>query len=222
MKPSFWFMLVLVLGTACAQSSTTPDANPPIAWDICAMPDIEEREASERNWSWKDLQEVEIGSSSSEDLITRFGKPKSIRPWLTSNQEIACRYEYSDDKPVFWVFDDKVIGIEFSGYRLQSQTNPFALPVSISEAEASYGRPEIVSWSMLGSGYRTVVWRSKGILAEVVLVRNIDNSQIASIFFIPPMNEAEFKNSIWTERISSTRSTSDSVDGWSLNPFQWD
>jgi len=171
------------------------------------------------SWTWLDIT---VGVSTRQDVLAKFGKPESINHWSTEKIEGICRYRYLLDgkRVVFWLNQDKVIGIEFLTPTYQLQVSGQA--ARVNDAVTLYGYPDMVGWGRATS-YRTIIWMSKGVLAEVILVHETEKSLVSNIIYFSPMNETEFTNSVWAEFIRDMRpeSDSDSIDAWSENPFGW-
>lgn len=186
--------------------------------DNCNISNANQTIEDAQNWMWLNIS---ICNSTKQDLIATLGEPKSIRAWPgEGDQHLTDNYHYDlDDHPIFWIKGNKVVGIGFSASKSQFQTED--LPETVSEVKRLYGRPELVGWSIYGSVYRTVVWSSKGVLVEVRVDDDRDQSRISNIVYFSPMAEDEFINSPWSRFVLDSRPNSDYVDFLPQDPFDW-
>lgn len=219
MRTKILLILVVATGlsTACIPTRSARDSGVATS-DQCEHPvDVTVVREHEMTWKWEILDEIRSGALTTQELITEFGGPTSIRPWSRAkDQQLLCRYEYSDGL-AFWIVEDTVIGVEIISPKQQSISE---LPVTVMEAEKLYGNPDLVSWSTLGSGTRALVWFNKGTLANVALKQDVKHSLISALYFFEPMSESEFEHSVWAHSfLTNSRSNSDSIDAWPLNPF---
>lgn len=169
-------------------------------------------------WTWSGIT---VGITTEDELLAKLGEPSSITAW-PSNEPQACIYRYQDlnNHPTFWLADSKVVGACFSTY--DEQTRLDGQPATFNQAKELYGRAEIVGWTLsLGAGYRSVVWLRYGVLAEISY-RGKQN--IGTITYFMPMNEEEFRNSVWSTLVMETNPTTktDNVDTYPQDPFNWE
>lgn len=200
-------------------SQTTSRQETLMILDNCNTSDRNRAVQDTSNWTWLDIT---ICVSTKQDLIEVLGQPKIIRAWPVEGREkLTDNYHYEfDDYLIFWVATNKVIGIGFSSRNSQFlQTEN--LPKAINEAKEFYGRPELIGWSVYGSWYRSVVWPDRGVLAEVRIANDLDESRIVNIIYFTPMTKDEFTHSPWAKFFLTLRPESDNIEMLPQDPFNW-
>jgi hypothetical protein len=190
----------------------------------CKMPDETSVKSLPLTWDQVDLQGIEPRVSTVEDVLEKFGLPESVTPWRISEQQVVCHYRYLQGGLLFWVYEGSILGIEFPK---PPDRFPFPaaqvlnLPSTVEKARELYGCPEIVDWHRHGGGYRTVIWISKGVLLEVGLNYDLNDSRILRVIYIGTITDEEFQGSLWRTRIPESMPKGDSVYPWPKNPFNW-
>jgi hypothetical protein len=175
----------------------------------------------ESEWMWLNIQ---VGKSTVQDTIANLGQPELTRLWPTANPQI-CRYVYDDGNGgsiVIWLAERSVVGIEFVQPYPQ-QAFAVEAPRTLEQAKTQYGRPDIVGYSELGFGIRSVIWLDEGIQAEVSNVS--EDNRIGTILYFSPMSQEEFEVSPWSALVLDENPTlcptCDLRDYAPRDPFDW-
>jgi hypothetical protein len=213
------YILIFIVSTAC---SWTPFKTRPVfaTRDECKMSSKAQISENTSSWTWLG---VTVGASIEQDLITKFGEPDAIH-FEQEVPQVVCTYFYhtldNGDAVTFWLADGKVIGIDLWEPAHQLLTDE---RVTIDDAKALYGRPELVGWSKVyGAGYRAVVWLDQGVMAQVSLRWNNGKTAISNATYFSPMTEEEFASSPWARFIlDKPNLNTDYVDYGPQDPFEW-
>ena len=212
-------LITPVIFNACFQT-TPPTKTISVALDACER--LKNTQTNSETSGWTGLS-ITTCVSTEQDLIDKLGQPESISSESTQEgQYLIYNYRFLlDDNPIFWIAENKVIGIGFTRTGTYRHLQTDRVPITIDEIKELYGRPELVGWSVYGSMTRTVVWSSRGVLVEVRIDDDPNKARISNIIYFPAMDETEFANSPWSGYLLHSRPRSDVVDIGAQDPFDW-
>jgi hypothetical protein len=177
---------ILFVPSSCVLLSSQEKSTVPVDQNECDNQTIQGIAIPNPSWTWFDM---EIGRSTSADLISRHGEPYSKQAFKFKTTE-GCIYQYlvkntgsvqylsKDVGSAQNLFDYAGSSVFFTvaGGRIREIeiTSPgFVLhddqkPVYLKELVDLYGRPQLIGFNKtLGSHARLIVWSNQGIRASV-------------------------------------------------------
>lgn len=173
-------------------------------------------------WTWLDIT---IGESTEQDVVNRFGVPDLTRLW-PREQPQACIYVYKETTNTFrvWLAGNTVIGLESGRTYGDAAFHMKGAPLTFEQAKELYGRAELIGYSNLEYGMRSVAWINQGVQAEVSIY--IEGMPISTIRYFTPMTEEQFSDSLWSQLILDENPTQgppyELIDIGPKDPFDWD